>query len=763
MNRAIPARRGLADGLRGPAWTAAFFLFVAAGYAVASLVANAWFQPNGLGPSFFPAAGWTLGLLALSAGRWPTILAAAATAEIAVDLAMGLALPAAVGFAVANTVEPLVGATLMRRMAGRRVDLSRVSDMLVFLGAAVVTAPLVGAAVGAVVDQWFGAGRDWAVFVGRWWLGDGLGVLVVGGTLLALAGPTRLRSDTWPVAVAAATAIGAGTAVVFWTGQIALAGVIVLGMVALASWQPIGVVASAGAAGAFVAAEAEARGGGFAERLGVDAAGAHVQVQLVIFVVLATVLVLAAQVGERERAATARRAAEIHGELAERGERRQRLAGEVAERVIRPIRSTERTKELAHALVPVVADVAVVLGHGVDGTPEVQAVAHAHPGSATRLWEEAPALAERLGARQVLADGATRHHEVVTAEVAGPELRSVVLTPMTARSGRVLGVLLVGHGASGRRFRREDARLLEQIALHAALAVENSRLHEFEHDIAAALQTSMLPAVTPSNRHVVTAARYLPGSQQLAVGGDWYDLLARPDDTMTVAVGDVVGHGLGAAATMGQMRSAAAALITAGLDTGDVLSGLDQFAARLEPARYSTACCARLDPEAGRLWFSSAGHPAPLLIAPDGTARFLTGGHSPVLSAPAPVPRPQAVVALPAGSTLLFYTDGLIEQDRRPADGASSLVAAARRHVALEPDAFCQQILDSQLGSADPRDDVALVCLRYLGTLESPPGGAEAEEPASGCDGLGDVPGAPRSDRWRAVRTARPERLFCHV
>lgn len=750
--------------MRGPSRSLAFFLFVAGGYAVGSVTANAWFQPNGLGPSFFPAAGWTLGLLALSATRrWPVILAAAATAEVVVDLATGLTLPAALGFALANTVEPLVGATLLRRVTGERVNLSRVSDMLVFLAAAVVTAPLAGAAVGAVVDMWFGQGRDPMVFVGRWWLGDGLGVLVVGGALLALAGPTRLASAAWPRAAAAAVAIGVGTGLVFWTGQIAIAGVIVLAMVTLASWQPIGVVALAGSAGAFVAAEAEAHGGGFAGRLGVDAAAAHVQVQLVIFVVLATVLVLAAQVGERERAATARRAAEIHGELAERGERRQRLAGEVAQRVVLPIRSDERTRELVQALVPAVADLAIVQGHGADGTPEVQAVAHADPGALARLSAGAPALAARFGARQVLAGGPTRHVEDLAVEPVGPELRSVVVTPMTTRSGRVLGALLVGHAGSGRRFRREDARLVEQIASHAALAVENARLYEFEHDVAAALQTSMLPAVTPSSRHVVTAARYLPGSQQLAVGGDWYDLLMRPDGTMTVAVGDVVGHGLGAAATMGQMRSAAAALITAGLDTGDVLSGLDQFAARLEPARYSTACCARLDPGAGRLWFSSAGHPAPLLIAPDATPRFLTGGHSPVLSAPAPVPRPQAAVTLPAGSTLLFYTDGLIEQERRPADGTASLLLAARRHAALDPDAFCQEVLDAQLGSAEPRDDVALVCLRYVGPAECPNGGTEAAGSAAGGDGPRDAGRAPGPDRARAVREVRPEQLVGHV
>ena len=215
-------------------------------------------------------------------------------------------------------------------------------------------------------------------------------------------------------------------------------------------------------------------------------------------------------------------------------------------------------------------------------------------------------------------------------------LHSLMVVPLRAR-GRVLGALtLLSQHPYGRRFSQRDLHLATDIAGRAALAVDNARLYETEHAAAATLQHSLLPAV-PSVPGLQIAARYLVGMDGNQVGGDWYDVLNLPDGAVGVAVGDVVGHDLRAAAAMGQLRGVLRSYAWDGGPPGSVLDRCDQLVQGLDMAAMATAVYARLEPPDATgervLRYANAGHPTPLLLGPDGKLWRLDGNHSPMIGA----------------------------------------------------------------------------------------------------------------------------------
>jgi signal transduction histidine kinase len=290
------------------------FLVAGLGYAAGSVTAMSWFDPNGLGPSFFPAAGWTVALLCVLGRRWwPAVLLAAAVAEVAIDLATGLGVLAAVGYAVANTVEPALGAVLARAVARGRPDLSRLRDLRGFLLGAVLAAPLVGGLVGALVAGLAGTDRPWYLFVTRWWLGDGLAVLVVGTAVVAVLTLPWTRRTV--VATAAATvAAVAVTAALFWSQTLILVFLPTLLLIWVALRLGVGAVAVVGLGTALTAAQGEAEGLGFSATLGVAPGVSHVYLQMLLAVLLLTMLLLAVQVDEQVRAEVAAEVAARRGD-----------------------------------------------------------------------------------------------------------------------------------------------------------------------------------------------------------------------------------------------------------------------------------------------------------------------------------------------------------------------------------------------------------------------------------------------------------------
>ncbi|KRE52507.1 PP2C family protein-serine/threonine phosphatase [Phycicoccus sp. Soil748] len=258
-------------------------------------------------------------------------------------------------------------------------------------------------------------------------------------------------------------------------------------------------------------------------------------------------------------------------------------------------------------------------------------------------------------------------------------------------------------------------------ALHAAWAVmEQAHLFdeavEAERRLGVAVQSAMLPAAVPEAvlERVAVAVRYRPASAALSVGGDWYDVTDIGDGRVAVAVGDVVGHGLVAASVMGQLRSALAALTVADVGPPQALAALDQIARHNPNATASTAVKVVLDPHLGFAAYSSAGHLPPLMVHPDGTVEALDAALGPPLAVTTDIERrPLGTATLAPGSTLLLYTDGLVERRGEDLDvGIARLSRVLAEHRSLDVEELADRLLLELTAEDGLRDDVALVLLR---------------------------------------------------
>ncbi|MFW3171716.1 SpoIIE family protein phosphatase [Geodermatophilus sp. CPCC 206100] len=291
-------------------------------------------------------------------------------------------------------------------------------------------------------------------------------------------------------------------------------------------------------------------------------------------------------------------------------------------------------------------------------------------------------------------------------------------------AGRVAGVVAVAW-PTVQRFSATDRAMLLAVAEQCAQALDRARLYRAERGIAETLQLSLLPAELPRLERLALAAHYLPGAEGSQAGGDWYDVVQLEDDRVAIAVGDVVGQGPAAAAVMGQLRSALSAALLQGAGPAEALELLDRFAARLPGALASTAACLVLDGETGAVRWARAGHPPPLLVTADGARLLDEAGSGAVLGAPGRPPYREGRIDIPAGATLLLYTDGLVERRGEVLDeGLDRVAAAAARHAGADPLRLTERLLTEVLADADQPDDVAVIAARLL------PGPVEQRLPA---------------------------------
>ncbi|MER5933566.1 SpoIIE family protein phosphatase [Streptomyces sp. NPDC002054] len=242
---------------------------------------------------------------------------------------------------------------------------------------------------------------------------------------------------------------------------------------------------------------------------------------------------------------------------------------------------------------------------------------------------------------------------------------------------------------------------------------ELRQAHARERQVAVTLQEAMLHS-PDLDRHRNVVVRYLPAVGSLNVCGDWYDVVDLPGDCFGVAVGDVVGHGLEAATVMGMLRSALSAATRALLEPAKSLEVLGLYARSVEGALATTAVKVVIDTRRHRITYSSAGHPPPVLVHPDGTFDLLDQATDPPLGArPEHVPRPQASLPYASGDTLVLYTDGLIERRSEDIDaGLHRLTQALSRYAGMSAIQLADALL-SHLGVAGgARDDIALVVVR---------------------------------------------------
>jgi serine phosphatase RsbU (regulator of sigma subunit) len=261
---------------------------------------------------------------------------------------------------------------------------------------------------------------------------------------------------------------------------------------------------------------------------------------------------------------------------------------------------------------------------------------------------------------------------------------------------------------AARTFTTEDIGVLQHAADRASLATQ-ARLLELDRASTLALQRSLLPNRPSPVPGFEVAARYIPGAA-IGVGGDWYDLFRLPDGHVGVVIGDVAGNGLRAAVVMGRIRSALRAYALETHDPADVLTRLDRKIQLFEPGAMATATYTVIDPTHTTIAMSVAGHLPVLRIDTDGTATPLAVPVDLPLGAYPDAPRRTATLSIGHGTTLFFYTDGLVERrDRAVTDGIRHLQTLL---TATDPWTLCSTATNGMLGETPATDDVALLALR---------------------------------------------------
>ncbi|QIJ66334.1 SpoIIE family protein phosphatase [Streptomyces sp. JB150] len=298
-------------------------------------------------------------------------------------------------------------------------------------------------------------------------------------------------------------------------------------------------------------------------------------------------------------------------------------------------------------------------------------------------------------------------------------IHSLITVPLRAR-GVVLGMVNFWRGAGAPPFEEEDVAVAEELVARAAVAIDNARRYAREHTLAVTLQRSLLPRDVPEQDALEIAWRYLPA--QAGVGGDWFDVIPLPGFRVALVVGDIVGHGLHAAVTMGRLRTAVLNFSSLDLPPDELLSHLDEMVMLLDaqtsseghsdgaPVTGATCLYAIYDPVAGRCTLSRAGHVAPAVVDPEGAVTFPDLPLSPPLGVGGH-PFEAGELDLPEGSRLVLFTDGLIEDRGRDIDEGLRLLRAAVAGPDRTPEETCGTVMDTML-PGHPSDDVALLVAR---------------------------------------------------
>ncbi|MGW3953110.1 HAD-IA family hydrolase [Streptomyces sp. NPDC004752] len=345
-----------------------------------------------------------------------------------------------------------------------------------------------------------------------------------------------------------------------------------------------------------------------------------------------------------------------------------------------------------------------------DGSPMGRALATGKP---AQYWAEDPVI-QRWLAHDAVRSAAAREHGV----------HSLIVVPLLAR-GTTLGLAQFLRHRTPDAFDGNDLLLAEEITARASLAIDNARRYTRERNTAVALQRSMLPRQAPRQTAVEVASRYLPADSTTGIGGDWFDVIPLSGARVALVVGDVVGHGIQASATMGRLRTAVLTLADIDIPPDELLTQLDDLVLRLdreadpsakeavEPeAEIVGATClyAVYDPISRRCTLARAGHPAPAIVHPGGTVDFPDLPAGPPLGLGG-LPFESAELELPEGSLIALFTDGLIETADRDVDIGLTRLRRALSDAPPSLEDTCDKVLQSLLPT-NPADDVALLLAR---------------------------------------------------
>ncbi|MEL5953542.1 SpoIIE family protein phosphatase [Streptomyces sp. CLV115] len=302
------------------------------------------------------------------------------------------------------------------------------------------------------------------------------------------------------------------------------------------------------------------------------------------------------------------------------------------------------------------------------------------------------------------------------------EVRSLITVPIHARGTTLGAVMFVRSATSREPFGLDDLAVTEDLVARVAVCLDNARRFTRERGISLALQRNLLPRGPTLHPAVETAARYLPAGVGVQAGGDWFDVIPLPGARVGLAVGDVVGHGINASATMGRLRTAVRTLADIDLPPDELLTHLDDIVTHAEgerdtadtgeiPGDIGASCLyAVYDPLHGTCSLARAGHPSPILVHPDGTSTVIDLPAGPPLGLGS-LPFEAAEVTVPEGSLLALFTDGLLSAGGRDVDEGLNALRHALARPASSLEALCDTVLDTR--GPEPRaDDIALLLVR---------------------------------------------------
>lgn len=331
------------------------------------------------------------------------------------------------------------------------------------------------------------------------------------------------------------------------------------------------------------------------------------------------------------------------------------------------------------------------------GNPDAEMVGH----TIDDFLSPQIAAAIQQNENEVIRTGAERQFGEVLPMTDGPHVFSITKSPLRDTGGSLRGIFGVA---------RDVTREFELLA-------DRERLYELEHRLAETLQRTMLRTDRVEDPRLDVCARYLPASDELAVGGDWYDVLPDTGGRLALMVGDVVGHGIDAATVMGQLRSALAALIGMGVAPGATLEVLDRFAAHVPGAYAATCIYATLDPERRELRYSSAGHMPPMVVPAGRPVKVLDERQDPPLAVFPGRHRRTTTVTLEPGSLVVLYTDGLIERRTEALDvGLERLTRWIEALRNLPVNQLCDRLIDELIDRHHQDDDAAMIVARLVDT-----------------------------------------------
>lgn len=370
----------------------------------------------------------------------------------------------------------------------------------------------------------------------------------------------------------------------------------------------------------------------------------------------------------------------------------------------------------------------VAHGSVTEGTPEAAVhLGHVdvHPALSppARAMREGRVLVSQAGEPSFVHWVAERNARAPAGRSYRTGAHSMMAVPLRAR-GITLGVAVAVRMEQPDEYGSEDAVFAEELASRAAVCIDNARRFTRERSTALALQHSLLPKGLPGQAAVEVAHRYLPSVSAAGIGGDWFDVIPLAGSRVALVVGDVVGHGIPSTATMGRLCTAVRTLADVDLPPDELLTHLDDLVTHLvagdsgdDVAELGATCLyAVYDPVTRCLSLAAAGHPAPAVVLPDGTARLVRMTAGPPLGVGG-LPFEAAELELPEGSVVALYTDGLVEDRDRDVDHATAELCRALTAPANSLDALCDTVLKAVMPE-EPGDDVALLLARTraLGT-----------------------------------------------